>query len=206
MSSKEKALAGIAAPLRPQSIAVGVSRCMTKAPQQLCGRKRPRLPGRRAPRRCKSYEGIAEAERRIDRLMVIRRRQLAGLSVDRQLADLLSCSVRRPGTRRASSGRSRFFFRSSSWTPASDRRPRRHLRPPGSPPDPGGRIRCSLWNDPWNVRLSNPSSPGASTAIICAICAASARDVPGRTSCNPLVCLAWRHCCALPDLEVRWPS
>ena len=26
--------------------------------------------------------------------MVIRRRQLAGLSVDRQLADLLSCSVR----------------------------------------------------------------------------------------------------------------
>ena len=31
---------------------------------------------------------LAEADRRIDRLMVIRRRQLAGLSVDRQLADL----------------------------------------------------------------------------------------------------------------------
>jgi hypothetical protein len=46
---------------------------------------------------------LAEADRRIDRLMVIRRRQLAGLSVDRQLADLhpVPCVGRVPAVQQA---------------------------------------------------------------------------------------------------------
>ena len=44
--------------------------------------------------------------------------------------------------------------------------------------------RSSPWNGSWNGGLSNPSSTRASRAMGRAICAASARGAPGRTSCK----------------------
>ena len=83
MSSKEKTAAGIADTLTPQSIAVGVSLdAKRKYRRSSAARSIPASP---ATARALLQEvrelrpGIAEVGQGIDRLMVMRRRELAGL-------------------------------------------------------------------------------------------------------------------------------